>query len=63
MGRMVLVPIYQAPRTSQPHPEHRICPYLLRGMAITRPIRIWMRAYDEERPHSQLGGDRSPMEE
>ena len=29
--------IYQAPRTSVPHPMHRIYPYLLKGMAIDQP--------------------------
>ena len=33
--------IYQAPRTSNPHPEHRIYPYLLKGMKIDRPNRVW----------------------
>jgi len=31
MAKMGLAPIYQRPRTSDPHPEHRIYPYLLRG--------------------------------
>lgn len=29
------------PNTSQPHPEHAIYPYLLRGMDITRPNQVW----------------------
>ena len=33
--------IYQAPRTSAPHPEHRIYPYLLRGLSIERPDHVW----------------------
>jgi putative transposase len=41
MARMGLVAIYQRPRTSDPHPEHRIYPYLLRDMAITRPNQVW----------------------
>lgn len=41
MRLMRLRPIYQAPRTSQPHPAHRIYPYLLNGMAITRPNQVW----------------------
>ena len=32
MARMGLAPIYQKPRTSIPHPEHRACKYLLRGL-------------------------------
>ena len=41
MRLMGLQAIYQAPRTSDPHPEHRIYPYLLRNMAITRPNQVW----------------------
>jgi len=29
------------PRTSQPHPEHKIYPYLLRNLAIVRPNQVW----------------------
>ena len=38
---MGLAPIYQRPRTSDPHPEHRIYPYLLRNLEITRPNHAW----------------------
>jgi putative transposase len=41
MRLMGLQAIYQAPRTSDPHPEHRIYPYLLRNMAIMRPNQVW----------------------
>jgi putative transposase len=41
MRKMGLAAIYQAPRTSQPHPEHRIYPYLLREMTIDRPNQVW----------------------
>ena len=33
--------IYQAPRTSAPHPEHRIYPYLLRNLAVDRANQVW----------------------
>jgi putative transposase len=29
------------PNTSKPHPEHKIYPYLLRGVAITRVNQVW----------------------
>jgi len=35
------VPIYQRPRTTVPNSEHRIWPYLLRGMVIDRPNQVW----------------------
>ena len=34
-------PIYQRPRTSDPHPQHRIYPYLLRKLTIERPNHVW----------------------
>ena len=41
MRNMGLQAIYQAPRTSDPHPEHRIYPYLLRGLPIETPDHVW----------------------
>jgi putative transposase len=41
MKKMGLVPIYQPPKTSQPHPEHKIYPYLLRHLTIERPNHVW----------------------
>lgn len=41
MGRMGLAAVYQQPRTTVPHPEHRKWPYLLRNMVIDRPNQVW----------------------
>jgi putative transposase len=41
MAKMGLAPIYQRPRTTVPHPEHRIYPYLLRDLVIDRPNQVW----------------------
>ena len=41
MAKMGLRAVYQRPRTSVPHPEHKVWPYLLRGMAIGRPNQVW----------------------
>ena len=41
MRLMGLQAIYQKPRTSDPHPDHRIYPYLLRGLAIERANQVW----------------------
>jgi putative transposase len=41
MRLMGLMPIYQKPGTSIPHPEDRRYPYLLRDMAITVPNQVW----------------------
>ena len=41
MRKIGLQPIYQKPRTSDPHPQHRIYPYLLRNLVIDRPDHVW----------------------
>ena len=41
MRLMGLQAIYRAPRTSDPHPEHRVYPYLLRGLMIERANHVW----------------------
>lgn len=41
MAKMGLTPIYRRPRTSDPHPQHRVYPYLLRKLAIERPYHVW----------------------
>ena len=41
MSLMGLQAIYRAPRTSDPHPEHRVYPYLLRSLAIERANHVW----------------------
>jgi len=41
MAKMGLSAVYQKPRTTVPHPEHRTWPYLLRNMVIDRPDQVW----------------------
>ena len=41
MRLMGLEAIYPKPKTSIPYPEHRIYPYLLRGLEIDRPNQVW----------------------
>src|ERR1700723_3775793 len=41
MRKIGLSPIYQAPRTSEPHPAHKTYPYLLRKLVIERPNHVW----------------------
>ena len=41
MRLMGLAAIYRAPRTSTPHPAHRVYPYLLRDVVVDRPDRVW----------------------
>ena len=46
MLKMGLAPIYQRPKTSEPHPQHRIWPYLLRHLTIDRPNQGLVRRRD-----------------
>jgi putative transposase len=41
MMRMGIEAIYRKPNTSKPAPGHKIYPYLLRDMAVTRPNQVW----------------------
>lgn len=41
MRKMGIQAIYQTPRTSVPHPDHKVYPYLLRNVTITRPNHVW----------------------
>ena len=41
MTKMGLAPIYQRPKTSEPHPQHRTWPYLLRHLTIDWPNQVW----------------------
>jgi len=41
MLRMGVEALYRKPRTTKPEPGHRIYPYLLRGVEVTRPNQVW----------------------
>jgi putative transposase len=41
MKRMGIEAIYRKPNTSRPAPGHKIYPYLLRKLAVTRPNQVW----------------------
>jgi putative transposase len=41
MREMGLEAIYPKPKSSRRHPEHRVYPYLLRGLKIRRPNQVW----------------------
>lgn len=41
MRLMGIEAIYQKPRTSKPHPQHKIYPYLLNELDINRPNQVW----------------------
>ena len=41
MGFLGLAGMAPGPNTSLPHPQHKIYPYLLRGVNVTRPNQVW----------------------
>ena len=41
MKTMAIEAIYRRPNTSKPAPGHKVYPYLLRNMAVTRPNQVW----------------------
>jgi putative transposase len=41
MKKMGIRALYQKPGLSKPNPEHKIYPYLLRGIEITRANHVW----------------------
>jgi putative transposase len=41
MRVMGIEAIYQKPNTSRGHPDHKVYPYLLRGLVIDRPNQVW----------------------
>ena len=38
LGLVAMVP---SPNTSKKHPQHKVYPYLLRGLAVVRPNQVW----------------------
>jgi putative transposase len=41
MREMGLAGMAPGPNTSKAHPRHKVYPYLLRGVAVTRPNQVW----------------------
>jgi putative transposase len=41
MRRMGIEALYRKPRLSEPHPGHKVYPYLLRDLTITRSNQVW----------------------
>lgn len=41
MKKMGIEALYKKPRLSSPHPEHKVYPYLLRGLDIIRANHVW----------------------
>jgi len=41
MGVLGLAGMAPGPGTSRPHPQHKVYPYLLRGLEVDRPNQVW----------------------
>lgn len=41
MREMQIAGVAPGPNTSQPHPEHKVYPYLLRGLKVEHPNQVW----------------------
>lgn len=41
MKKIAIEAIYRRPNTSKPTPGHKVYPYLLRKLAVTRPNQVW----------------------
>lgn len=41
MGKLGLAGMAPGPNTSRPHPQHKVYPYLLRGVTVARPNHVW----------------------
>jgi transposase InsO family protein len=41
MKKMGIEALYRRPKTTKPAPGHKVYPYLLRKLAMTRPNQVW----------------------
>ena len=55
MKKMGIEAIYRRPNTSKPAPGHKIYPYLLRKLPVTRPNQVWAMdiTYGAPRPFGE----------
>ena len=60
MRKLGLCAIRPKRNTSKPHPEHKIYPYLLRGMAIEQPNQVWATGYQCAAASGVRDGGRPP---
>lgn len=54
MAKMGLVPIYQRPRTTIAHPEHKKYKYLLKDLVINKPNQVWCSDITYSAPRVEL---------
>ena len=58
MRRMAIEALYRKPNTSKPAPGHRIYPYLLRGVSVTRPNQVWAMDISYSTPSQRISIER-----
>ncbi len=59
MKKMAIEAIYRRPNTSKPAPGHKIYPYLLRKLTVTRPNQVWAPSRSELRVSFRKNADHS----
>jgi putative transposase len=60
MKRMRIQAVYRKPNTSKPAPGHKIYPYLLRDLAVTRPNQVWAMDITYSAPRPRWAGMHMP---
>ena len=58
MRRMAIETLYRKPNTSNPAPGHKIYPYLLRGLTVTRPGQVWAMDITYSTPSQRISAER-----
>ena len=58
MRRMGIETLYRRPNTSKPAPGHKIYPYLLRSLAVTRPNQVWATDITYSTPSPRISAER-----
>ena len=53
MRRMGLEALYRKPHLSRRHPAHRVYPYLLRDLTISRPNHVWAADITDSTPNQR----------
>jgi hypothetical protein len=61
MRRMEIEALYRRPRTTKPEPGHKIYPYLLRGVEITRHARTICRSPGRRRKETPGDLEQYPL--
>jgi putative transposase len=58
MKKMGIEAIYRKPNTSKPAQGHKIYPYLLRNVPVTRPNQVWATDISYSTPSQRISAER-----